>query len=318
MQPFHSVKPDLWPVEKFVAYLSFAFLAFNLVEIVRRNISVDWAGYGVLLGTIVFTLAIGQYYRISGKSARIGAALTTTGLMLLFTMALSSFNYVLLPTVFPSIDSVLVTIDSALGFHWPDSMVFFADYPTVNSVLKYAYISTLPQLACLLIILGLSGKIHELHVLLAVVSITATLAVFIWYFFPSHGANSIFTIPSEIENAINPVLKMEYGRELIRLAAEGPGLLSPQNTKGLIAFPSYHSTLAFIAIYSARNVRWLFPGFLVLNLLILPATVIQGGHHLIDVIAGLVLFLVGVWMAKKLVQHQTGTYPSYLEPEFSR
>ncbi len=320
MQSLHNIKPDLWPVEKFAAYLSVAFLTFNLVEIVRRNISVDWAGYGILVGTIVFTLAIGQYYRISGKSARIGAALTTTGLMLLLSMNFSVLNYVLLPTAHAPIDQLLVQMDDMVGFHWPDAIALVVDYPVLNTILKYAYLSTMPQLAVLLIVLGLSGRIHDLHVLLAFIAITATILITFWYFFPSFGTTVIYSLDANLERTFRPVVGSAYGKELISLSQNGPQLISPKEVKGLIAFPSYHATLAFIAMYCARNVRWLFPVYLIVNLLILPATVLHGGHHLVDIPAGLCLFLLGAWLAERAVdsQHSTEQYPTYLQPELNR
>ena len=50
-----------------------------------------------------------------------------------------------------------------------------------------------------------------------------------------------------------------------------------------------------------RNVKWVFPVYLVLNLLILPATSFHGGHHLVDVFGGIALFAIGTVIAEKTV-----------------
>ena len=76
-----------------------------------------------------------------------------------------------------------------------------------------------------------------------------------------------------------------YARELVRLLHDGPGLISPHDTKGLIGFPSYHAVLALLVMWFARDIKFLRWPALVLNIAVLLATPVQGGHHLIDVLA---------------------------------
>ena len=56
--------------------------------------------------------------------------------------------------------------------------------------------------------------------------------------------------------------------------------------KGLVGFPSLHVVLALLVAWSVRQInfwRWIY---LAINAVVVIATPIQGGHHLIDVIAG--------------------------------
>lgn len=320
MQSLKMFRPDIWPAEKFVISISLAAMAINLFQIIRNDVLFDWPGYGFVVTVATMTFLAGQYYRVSDRSARIGAAMTGTGLLIFFTMALSIFNYLLMPTARPPIDSLIVQVDSMFGYHWPDVIHFAAEHPILNTIIKFAYLSTMPQLAILVIVLGLTGRVRMLHVLLVGVTITATAAIVFWGFFPTHGAKSLFTLPQEIELAADPVVTTAYGQELLRLAKEGPGFLTPDDIKGLIAFPSYHAVLAFLAIYASRPVRWLFPIYLVINVLIMPGTIMHGGHHLMDVPGGLILFLVGIYLTEKVVGHhyQKSRHPVFLEPEFSR
>lgn len=317
MQSLKTLKPDIWPAERFVITISLVAMAINIFQIFRNDVLIDWPGYAFITSVAAATFAVGQFYRMSERSQRIGAAMTGTGILIFFTMALSIFNYLLMPTTRPPIDELIVEIDALFGYHWPDVIHFAAENPVLNTIIKFAYLSTMPQLAILVIILGLSGRVRVLHVLLVGITITATLAVIFWGLYPTHGAKSLFTLPAEIERAADPVVTTAYGQDLLRLAREGPGYITPDDIKGLIAFPSYHAVLSFLALYAAWSIRWLFPIYLVVNILIIPGTVMHGGHHLMDAPGGLVLFLIGIFLTERVVgyHYQSNKHPTFLTSE---
>lgn len=81
-----------------------------------------------------------------------------------------------------------------------------------------------------------------------------------------------------------------YGRELMRLGQEGVTHLSPKNVLGLIGFPSFHIFMAAMSVWFVPR-HWLAMAVILpLNLLMLPAVLVQGGHHLSDVFGGLIFF----------------------------
>lgn len=287
--------------ERMILQVTAAVIALNLLQIFWRGVAIDWPAYLALSIIGIMCFAGGQVYRVTGRSPRIGLALICTGLFPVFSWSIVMFNYLMMPTVNPPIDKTMIWLDSLVGYHWPDIIAWAAANPMLNDIFRYAYMSTIPQIGLLIIVLGLSGRARQLHVMMVSITITSVLAVVFWGYFPSHGAKSLFTLPAEIELMANPIVTTEYGRDLLRMAAEGPGLISPASVKGLIAFPSYHAVLAFTAVYSMRGVRGLFPIYVVLNLLIIPATPLHGGHHLIDVFAGLALFALGTVLAEKTV-----------------
>lgn len=276
-------------------------IVINLVMIWQKGVLIDWPAYiNLTVGTSVL-LAIGLYYRLSARSERIASAMICTAGVIFFTMALSVYNYLLLPITRPTIDIQIAQIDALFGYHWPSVMQWAAEHPVINFVLKCAYVTTMPQLAVLTVLLGLSGRHKDLHVMVLAIVISATLAICFWGLFPTLGAKSLHEIPQDVWLAVAPVVDQSYTLELKRIAIEGPGFITPDEIRGLIAFPSYHSALAFIALISARNLKYLFPIFLVTNLLILPATFIHGGHHLLDPFAGFALFYLAYRLAKSIV-----------------
>ena len=272
--------------------------------IAHKGSLIDFPAYGGLVALILFVIPLGIFYRIKGRSERIASALICTGAFIFFSACLALFNYLLLPITRPLIDVPIAQVDALFGYHWPQVMEFAAANPIPTFILKLAYMTTIPQFAMLVVILGLSGRMRDLHVMITSVTITATLTICFWGLFPTLGAKSMYILPPEIWAAINPVVNEEYAKDLLHIGANGPGLISPKEIRGLIAFPSYHAVLAFTAIYSARNVPIVAQAFLILNLLILPGIFIHGGHHLMDLPSGFVMFALGTWLAKRAVYRE--------------
>lgn len=311
---FKTPRLEIQPPERMILQITAMVVVLNLIQIVWRGVEINWVSYGALSLIFAGCFFAGQVYRTSGRSPRIGLALICTGLFPAFSASMVMFNYLLMPTQAPAIDHTLIWVDSLLGYHWPDVIAWAAANPVLNDIFRYAYMTTIPQIAVLIIVLGMSGRAHQLHVMMVSITITSILAIVFWGFFPSHGAKSIFTLSAEVEALASPIVDTAYGRDLLRMAAEGPGLISPDSVKGLIAFPSYHAVLAFTAVYAMRGVKGLFWVYLVINALILPATPLHGGHHLVDVPAGFVLFVLGTVAAERLVSrmYRAGNLPKRL------
>ncbi|MEM9278040.1 MAG: phosphatase PAP2 family protein [Pseudomonadota bacterium] len=294
-------KLHLQPAELMMLTVGIAAGIVDIMLILSKGSEIDIPAYGGLLALILLVIPLGMFYRLKGRSERIASALICTGAFIFFSACLSLFNYLLLPIVRPLIDVPIAQVDALFGFYWPNVMAFAAENPIPTFILKVAYMTTIPQFAMLVVILGLSGRMRDLHVMITSVTITATLTICFWGLFPTLGAKSMYILTPEMWAAINPIVNEEYAKDLLHIGEHGPGLISPKEIRGLIAFPSYHAVLAFTAIYAARNIPVLAQFFLVLNLLILPGIFIHGGHHLMDLPAGFAMFAFGTWLAARAV-----------------
>lgn len=284
-------------VERFVALLTLLLVSLDALLIAISQIEVAWLHYLKVFGIALACIALARHYFVQKQETNIAMALRGVGLLIMFSACVSAFNYLMMPITRVPIDEYLASIDAALGFEWPMAIEFAADHPMINTIVRFAYLSTLPQLALIIIVLGMTGKRQAFAQFLVCISVTSILEVCFWGVFPTHGAKSLYTLPLALEQAANPVVNTAFGRDLIWLASNGAMRLSPEDMKGLIAFPSYHAVLACIALWYSRNVKWLFAVLLVPNLLIFPGTIMHGGHHLIDAPAGVLLFVLGAWIA---------------------
>jgi hypothetical protein len=291
----------LHPAELFVARIVAIVIALDAALIALRGSSIDVAAYAKIALLVGLFLGLGLAYRRSGRSEAIGAMAVCTGLFIAFTASLSLFNYLLTPNPRPLIDPWLQAADSALGYHWPDAIAWAAEHPLFNEAMRFAYMATLPQIAVLVAVLGLTKRLEDLYSLLLTVTITGTIAVMFWGLFPSAGAKSFHHISSALLHLVRPVVDPAYGAEILALVKNGAPYLSPDEFRGLIAFPSFHIVLAVTATWHARHINWLFGPYLLVNLIVLPAVLVHGGHHLVDIPAGMAVFAFGLYCAREIL-----------------
>ncbi|MBV8976991.1 MAG: phosphatase PAP2 family protein [Alphaproteobacteria bacterium] len=252
-----------------------------------RHFDIDVQAYGLIFALAAGCGLGGIFYDRVRKDERLAAMLFGAAFLLGMSASFSLLNYLLLTVAGPRIDQPLAAIDRALGFDWPATMAMMAHYPIANAALQLIYLSVLPQIALLLILTGLFGRFESIYTFVLAVALGAAISIAVWTIAPSFGAFSVFSLPENVADHLALALDHRYARELVTLLANGPGHISPQDAKGLIGFPSYHAAMAAMAAWQAWKIpasRW---PFAILNALVLVATPIQGGHHLVDVIAGL-------------------------------
>ncbi|WP_438748746.1 phosphatase PAP2 family protein [Pararhizobium sp. O133] len=292
------------PAERSILMIIATLMVLGCILIVTKGVGVDIAGYAGLLAIGVSALALGQYYRRFRPDARISATLTATGLFLVFSMAGSIFNYMLLPVRFPPIDATLSRIDAALGFDWPSFVIWISGYPLFGDLLRVVYFSSLPQLVLVILILGFFVDIPTLHRFLLTGIFGALLSILCWSLFPSFGASSVHSLPQAVLNTMPIAVGPAYGAELVRLGQEGVNYLTPRNVLGLIGFPSFHTVMACMSVCFVTRLRLVFWPLLAVNLVMVPAILVQGGHHLSDVLGGVAIFCLANLLASSLLRQK--------------
>jgi len=253
-------------------------------------------------------VAAGIFYSTCRKEPRLAAMLFGASFLCAFSAAASLLNYFLLTFHGPRIDAALASADVWLGFDWVAMMTAMAGYQALSTILFYAYNSVLPQIALMVVLLGWLGNAEKIYRFCIAVAAGALTCIAIWAVTPSFGAMSVY--PPDGFSHMTLALDSRYAAELVRLLAEGPGLITPHDTKGLIGFPSYHAVLALLAMWYARYLgRLLFWPLAVINAAVMVATPIHGGHHLVDVLAAFPATALALWLA--------GEFPHFARKPFA-
>jgi PAP2 superfamily len=276
-------------------------VAAILTLVLQRE--VNWppflAGYGATLGLA----AIGTYVRQTKDAPRLALALVGAAIFAGFTAVSTVFIFTLFPLPNALIDPVLIQLDAVLGYHWPGLVAWLAEYPALARGLGWVYHSSLVQMFLTILLLSALAREVALHRFLLAGIITLILAVAIWWVAPSVGPSAFQSIPEADRLATGLYFSPAYGEYLLQLVHVGPPRISPEVVTGVVAFPSYHMVMALLVVWFSRGTLAFVPAALV-NTAMVPATLSHGGHHLIDLIGGLAVFALGVWIANRLIRPQ--------------
>lgn len=288
--------------ESFVLTATLAILVACVFASYLFPARVDVAAFLPRLLLVAGTFMAGLVYRLTGRSERLASGLIATALMLAFSLALATYNHIILPPAGPLIDPVLFRFGELIGYSWPELVGWGARHATMSAALAAVYQSSLPQLAILLVLLALAGRPMELDRMLMTLVIAATATVFIWSLFPSVGPSAFEALPQDVEKAASVVLGSAEGERLRSFMAHGPDRIAPDTMTGLIGFPSFHTVLALLCIrfaWSLSALRW---PFLAINLAMLPATLLHGAHHAADLLGGAAVFLLALRATEYLIR----------------
>lgn len=296
--------PRFHPAERTFMMVIAAFAVACLVLGLWKGVTFDPTG---MLAPAVFSFAfimLGQYYRVIRDGERIALVAIIVGLFAPWSFVASIYNILLLPRPMPAIDPFLVRLDAMLGFSWPAFCAWIAQYPLLADVTREVYKLTLLQLLFTLMFLGLAADRPRLHTAALALIVASLVTVFFWALFPSSGPTAYWTLDPDVERALRPVANTAYGAELTRQLSEGLHDVSQIKAKGMIAFPSFHTVMGLMTLVAAWPYR--FPRYLLLaiNAILLPGILAHGGHHLVDVFAGVGVTIASWFLAVRIYQAQ--------------
>ncbi len=295
--PIRTDKDSVTRLRGLLWKLAVALMALDGAWALAARFDIAWGAYVQIMLLSAALFGGSAFYRHRRPDPRLSAMLFGAGFLCLFSAFAAMLNYQLL-TLAPhrTLDASLAAMDRALGFDWPAAMAAVARHPLLNAILHAAYVTMLPQVALLTVVLARRATYPAIYRFSLAVAIGALICIVIWAIAPSFGAIAVYDLPASWGH-LPLALDKAYAHELAALLAQGPGLIAPDRVQGLIGFPSYHAVLALLVAFYAFKVPYLRWPLLVLNLLVVIATPIQGGHHLVDVLAGGVVTAVALWGA---------------------
>lgn len=261
---------------------------------------VHWPAF---LGGLVFYGAVataGLGLRVLGWCPRVSQVLFALGLLPVFATILALVGYMFFPLQRQPMDEALFTIDAALGYDWDALVGWLGAHPDISAMLRLVYLSSFYQLGLLVVWLGLAGRRVALERLIVTLMLSGVLATAFWVVWPSFGPSAYIDIPPDVLADAQLLVTPDYGAYLLHLAEHGPNVIGEHVVLGAIAFPSYHIVMAAIAVWFARG-TWLGWPYAVVNLLMIPATLGHGGHHLVDLFGGAILFALCCGIAARWV-----------------
>lgn len=250
---------------------------------------------------------VGWFYRAKRPNPRFEILCVETAFLLSFSAAATVFSYLITSLNLPLVDHYLLAADHALGFDWLSYVEFVNQRPWLGELSSIIYATTLTQVALTVIFLGLVAPLMKASQFVAAVMISSIICVAISGILPAAGALATLQPPAELLQSNLPIVDLAYKQVFFDLRSGDLRFVTLDDLRGLIAFPSYHGTLSMLVVLAFVGRRkWFWP-IAALNFAVLASTPIDGGHHLIDVLGGVILALVAWRLSARLLRVSSAT-----------
>ena len=231
------------------------------------------------IGMVVASLLLlGHFYAASGRSTSLADMANYGALWIGFSVLAAIFTYLTASLGFPLCDAGLAGIDSALGFDWLAWFHFVSAHPPLRLLLAIVYSSLMVQIAGSIIYFSHCRRGERNDELWWCALVSLLFTGIISGIFPALGAFVTFNVA---ERAMATHLP-----HLLALRGAGISSFALQDMQGIISLPSYHTVLAILLIYVHRGERRRFSVIAVINGFMLLSVPSEGGHYMIDMIAG--------------------------------
>jgi hypothetical protein len=233
-------------------------------------------------------------YRVRRPNERIAVSLVCVIQLIAFTSVAAPLSYVVASMGSPLWDQTFHAWDRALGLDWQAYLAFVNERPWLGVCFSLAYRSLVPQTVIVAVALGLSGRLIECRAFIAAVMISGLISILLSAAMPAMAMFVHLNLQPEDYPNLNPAAAFVHVAHLSALRDGTMRIISLDGTEGIITFPSYHAALGVIfarAIWSLPYLRW--PG-LGINALMIAGTPIDGGHYIVDVLAGIVVAVLSL------------------------
>ena len=281
-----------WSLTLLVMCVDAVWLVFAGWSVSARGIAV----IGFALAAFHSPLMLGRYRR----DLRIRTTVRAAALLVAFQAAAATLSYLAVSTNAALVDAPLAAWDRALGFDWLALHAWLQAHPSAQATLRFAYYSGLLQLAFVVLFLGFSHRPGRLDEFMRLFIVATLLTILVSGLLPAAGAWKHYAIgkPFDLSSLSHfEALRDGHLRDIPLHAMQG-----------LISIPSLHAAMAVLIVNALRGTL-VFPLFVVLNAAMLASTPIDGGHYLVDVVAGVALALGLIALSRKRSAHPQPAEP---------
>ena len=288
-------------------HAGWALIAVILVAVawaeLWKPLPVETSGF-VNLGIALVALgAAAIFYRTVRQRENFSVMCIALSQVLLFSAFGEILSYLLARNGGPLWDPTFTSWDRALGFDWYGLISWANAHPVVAAPLGVAYASLIPQVIVLILALGFANRLNELRIFMLGAMICGTATILLSPLFPALNQFAYHHIAPAAFPNLNVASGYRELRDLQALRSGSIASLQLRDLQGIIAFPSYHAGLAAIALWGfwKSGIRWIcWPGAM-LSLTTILSTPFDGGHYLVDVIAGLCVAGCSLGVARKAI-----------------
>lgn len=263
------------------------------------GLRLDWASAAPPALGCASLAGLAAWYRIRRPDPRLEAALTGTAQLVAFCAAAACLSYAVAGTAGPLWDETLLSWDLALHLDWRAYLAFVDARPGLGLSYTVAYQSLMLQMIVATGLLGLTGRLQATHDFVMAVIVAGLVTILISAAMPAMAMFVHLGLTPTDFPQLRPAAAFVHVPAMSGLRDGTLRVISLDHVEGIITFPSFHAALAAIfikAFWQVAGLRW--PA-LALNLLLVAATPIDGGHYFVDVLAGLAVAVLAILAAAR-------------------
>lgn len=262
---------------------------------------IKWASYTKVTVACVVLAGAGLVYTHLRKDMKAAAALTGTAQIAAFAAVGAPLSYVAASADLPLWDVNLMAWDQHLDLDWTAWLAMMNDHPALHTIFSLAYMSFAVQVTTTVLVLAVTGHLLRLRTFITSFMLATFVTIILSALMPAQGVwghlhLSDIDYPNIVPATRDLHLSVFHGlrdgtfRDLVAQGAEG-----------IITFPSLHAALGLMFIWAIWPIKYLRWVIVVLNLVMIAATPVDGGHYFTDVIAGLIIAILCWHAASRLL-----------------
>ncbi|MET3843328.1 phosphatase PAP2 family protein [Bradyrhizobium sp. OAE829] len=221
--------------------------------------------------------------------------------LLLIATIMGPLTYVAAVTNWPLQDRALLAIDRAMGMDPEMIARYVNDRDWLGALLVRSYTLIKIILVAIPLVLALTSRFVRLQVFVLAFSLTLIMTLLISTFTPAVGTYYGLNIDPAQFSSLDASMYQAQLRDILALRDGSLRHLELLKITGIVSFPSFHAASAVLYIWALWPVRYVGGAAVVLNLLMMASTPVIGAHYMIDVFGGVALAVIGICLAKYLV-----------------
>lgn len=270
-------------------------------SLLATDLSVDLKVSPAILAPVAIFAAGAWFYSRIRPDARLANALSGLIQLLLVVMVCAVLTYPAAKVGFPYRDASLYQLDQWLGFDRAAYLRAFTDLRWKQKLCDSVYLSMLPEMAVIPLVLILARRIERFQRFVAAYGLALAATTVIFIFAPAVGAFVFVDLtPSDYAKLAATVYTPARTLDALR---QGVMTTVPvQNLEGLIAFPSFHTQSAILYAWALWPIKWVRWPAVLFNAAIISTTPVSGAHYAVDVIAGALLVGPVIVLSRKLCE----------------
>lgn len=271
------------------------------------NFHIVWETFAPPASACAILLALAFFYSRWRTDPRLASGLMSSAQVIAFAAVGAPLSYIAASANLPLWDHGLDAIDRMLGLDWKGLLAWMKVSPLIYGVLRAIYLSLTLQMTTVVLCLAFSGRLLWLRVYTLAFFFAVLISIAVSAVLPAAGAWPYYGLAAG-DWQLLPAVSTSW--PIFDGLRDGTfRLLVAVGSEGIITFPSLHAALAVIVVVALWPVPILRWACVALNAAMLVATPIDGSHYFIDVIAGIGLAAVSLYVAQVTADYVTGQLP---------